>query len=99
MDIGGLIHDLSLENFFRYNGSVEITFSSHARCRMDERTITEEEIRLTLESPQKKSAENDTLVAMRLRSNGHLLIVIYRGNGSTCHVVTVIDTSKVHKYL
>lgn len=66
---------------------------------MEERAITEGEIELALESPQKVGTEGDTDVAMRLRSNGHLLIVIYRKNESSYHVITVIDTSKVHKYL
>ena len=78
---------------------MEITFSAHARHRMEERTITEEEIHLALESPQKEATEGDTDVAMRLRQNGHLLIVIYQRNENAYHVITVIDTSKVHKYL
>lgn len=66
---------------------------------MEERAITEEEIRLALESPQKKGTAGDTNVAMKLRSNGHLLIVIYRKSSDTNHIITVIDTSKVDKYL
>lgn len=78
---------------------MEITFSVHARHRMEERAITEEEIHLALKSPQKKGTQGNTDVAMRIRSNGHLLIVIYRKNANSYLVVTVIDTSKVHKYL
>ena len=78
---------------------MEITFSVHARHRMAERVITEEEIHSALEDPQKKGTEGDTDVAMRVRSNGHLLIVIYRKSGNKYHVITVIDTSKVRKYL
>lgn len=92
-----LYFDLSLQGYFRYH--VEIIFSAHAQHRMEERAISEDEIRLMLESPQKEGIKWDTNVTMRLRSNGHLLIVIYRKDEKTHHIITVIDTSKVHKYL
>lgn len=78
---------------------MKIVLSVHARHRMEERAITEEEIRLTLESPDQERTEDSTHIAMKIRSNGHLVIVIYRESQDTYNVITVIDTSKVHKYL
>ena len=78
---------------------IEIEFSGHALKRMKQRKVTEEEISETLANPDKTGTKEDTSIAMKLRKNGHILIVIYTATKNTHKIITVIDTSKVDKYL
>lgn len=77
---------------------MEIKWSFHTLCRIKERGITKNEIIETLTNPQKSAEQSTTKTAMRLRKNGHLLIVIYHENQNIKKIITVIDTSKVQKY-
>ena len=74
-------------------------YSFHARQRMNERGITEEEVENAIAFPDKVSHDKDTTVALKLRDNGHLLIVVFTETINTKKIITVIDTSKVEKYL
>lgn len=78
---------------------MKICFSFHAIRRMEERGISKEEVELTLWYPLKIIIKDNTIAAMKLRGNGHLLIVIYSSDGNVYNVITVIDTSKTDKYL
>ena len=42
--------------------------------------------------------KGDTRVAMRLRENNHVLLVVLRECEGKSKVITVIDTSKIEKY-
>lgn len=78
---------------------MKIIFSNHALYRMKEREITKNEVKITLLEPDKLIWKDNTNIAMKLRENGHLLIIIYTDLGKTEKIITVIDTSKVRKYL
>lgn len=78
---------------------MSIRFSSHALVRMAEREITEKEVRTALESPHKTGRKDDAALAMKVRANGHLLLIVYRETSEYTFIITVIDTSKVDKYL
>ena len=78
---------------------MKIVFSSHAAQRMQERSVSEEEIAVVIASPEKIGRQGESYIVMKKRENGHLLIVIYRELLDVIKIITVIDTSKVHKYL
>ena len=78
---------------------MQVNFSRHALQRMDERGVTPTEVRQAIETPSKKVAKGDKRAAIALRHNRHLLIVIYTSSDTIINVITVIVTSKVHKYL
>lgn len=80
---------------------MEIHFTKHAIARMQERDITESEVRDTLENPlQRLDAKEGSMEAQGwLERNGKrlLLRVIYR-DGVVVTVITVMATSKLAKY-
>ena len=78
---------------------MEITYSMHSLERMKEREISKNEVRNTIWAPTKIITKGPTNLAMRIRPNGHLLIVVYTFLIDTYKIITVIDTSKVNKYL
>lgn len=81
----------------------EYIIKPHARERMRERSITEGLIREALRNPTKiLYDENNRLLFKKLYKKGRkerLLLVAGEIKGSTLEVITVIDTSKVGKYL
>ncbi len=78
---------------------MEIIYSMHSLERMKEREITKNEVYDTILSPKKTVRKGATQMSMRIRPNGHLLIVVYTFAIDTYKIITVIDTSKVNKYL
>jgi translation initiation factor 1 (eIF-1/SUI1) len=78
---------------------MNLAFSSHALKRMKERGVTRREVKGALDSPEKHVRKNGEKAALKRRANGHLLIVIFTGTRRSRKVITVIDTSKVSKYL
>lgn len=76
-----------------------ILMSTHARQRMETRKISEREILNALNFPDKKLLNNGMNVSMKKRGNKHLLIIIHREIGKYQKIITVIDTSKITKYL
>ncbi len=78
---------------------MKLLFTKHALERMDERGIAHSEVRDALHFPLKVNRQNDLYVAKRIRANGHLLIVVHLVQEGFVRVITVIDTSKVSKYL
>ncbi len=75
-----------------------IIFSRHALQRMQERGITSSEVLATIEASIHTTYNRDVYVAKGLRTNGHLLIVVF-SRVKRIKVITVIDTSKLKKYL
>ncbi len=80
---------------------MDIHFTRHALARMQERHITEAEVRATLMAPLRQvDAQNGSLEAQGwLDRDGkrELLRVIYR-DGVVISVITVMATSKFAKY-
>ena len=80
---------------------MEIHFTRHATARMEERGITADEVRFTLENPvQLLDAKEGSKEAQGwLERDGKrlLLRVIYR-DGVVVTVITVMATSKLAKY-
>ncbi len=82
---------------------MDYTFTEHARKRIKERSISEARIREALENPSKILSDDDgrLLIKKVYKKKGKerlLLIVVtkYQGN---LNIITVIETSKVKKYL
>lgn len=61
---------------------MEIYFTRHARLRMAERRITEEEIEHTLLYPDRLEEKEGLVIAKKIRKNGHLL---GGSNENNCH--------------
>lgn len=80
-----------------------VLFTRHALLKMQERNITEEEIRYILENPAKIVRQGDEWRAQRMRKNGRLLLIFYKmvyTNFGPAHlIITVFETSKLRKYL
>lgn len=85
----------------------QVQFSKHARQRMQERFISQSTICETINRPQKleQSQKNRQIfIAKKIYYNeklakNHLLMVIYQIEVSVISVITIIDTSKINKYL
>ncbi len=77
--------------------------TSHAKARMKERGIMEENVKKTIEFPTETLYdENKRFLFKRLyRRNGkeRLLLVAGEWRGKTCRIITVIETSKIKKYI
>lgn len=79
------------------------TLKPHARMRMRERKITEQIIKDALDNPTK--IEYDTKGRMLFkkiyRSNGkeRLLLIVGEKQGDLIEIITIIDTTKIKKYL
>ena len=76
-----------------------INYSLHAFRRISERGVHPKEVESTIYFPDKLVEKDDAMVAMKMRENNHLLIVIYSAYKGRYNVITVISTSKVNKYL
>jgi len=66
---------------------------------MEERGISHAEVQDTLQFPTKTTKQGMLFASKRIRINGHLLIVVHLVQEGFVRVITVIDTSKVSKYL
>ncbi len=78
---------------------MQVNFTRHALKRMGERRITDTEVLNTLQHPDAQSIRYDTLLALRQRKDGYWLVVVYTESDNIKKVITVIITSKIHKYL
>jgi len=84
---------------------LQITFSNHALQRMQERSISESIVYDIIYDPQKleQSQKNQQrFIAKKVYYNkkfakNHLLV--YEIENSMIKVITIIDTSKIQKYL
>jgi ribosomal protein L25 (general stress protein Ctc) len=65
---------------------------------MREREILSTEVLHAIEASIRTTYNQSIGVARALRANGHLLIVVF-SHGRRMKVITVIDTSKIKKYL
>lgn len=84
-----------------------VKFTEHARNRMKERGISEKIARATLLSPDK--VEQSSTVSTRFlikkiyfhadHRRDHLLILICEEERNATKVITIIDTSKISKYI
>lgn len=86
---------------------MRFTFSSHALLRMRERGIRRSDVREAIENPdrhERSSRRSNRYLAKKVYLNRrlhrqHLLLVIYERERRSTRIVTVIDTSKIAKYL
>ena len=78
---------------------MKIIFSKHAEKRMRERHILKSEVKETILHPEKSGKQDFKNFAMKTRKNGQLLITYYIDKEGVAHVITVISTSKISKYL
>lgn len=86
---------------------MRIVLSRHARLRMRERGITRSEVRAAIQSAdrtERSSRSAHRYLAKRVYHHRtlqrpHLLMVVYELRRATANVVTVIDTSRIEKYL
>ncbi|MEA2524024.1 MAG: hypothetical protein QOF73_1251, partial [Thermomicrobiales bacterium] len=74
-----------------------VTYSQHARDRMDERSISKGQVERTIAQPDRLTYEGSKLVAERRTSAGNTIRVVYverlTDDGTAAHVVTVIRIS------
>lgn len=86
---------------------MKIRFSSHSLERIEERRITKRDVVRALRFPDKveisKVAKNRFLVKkvyyhQELKKD-HLLMIICEKENDILEIVTIIDTSKISKYL
>ncbi len=86
---------------------MRIRLSVHARVRMRERGVRLSDIRATINHPDRlepSRVQAGRFLAKRMymhekSGRRHLLLVIFENHRSTIDVITVIDTSKITKYL
>ena len=76
----------------------------HAKQRMKERDISEELVRGALQNPtqMRYDAENRLLIKKIYSKSGKKRLLLIAGeikDGEMLEIITVIDTSKVKKYL
>lgn len=76
-----------------------LVFSHHAEKRMQERHILKSEVKEAILTPDKHGKQDSKNFAMKTRKNGQLLITYYIDKQEVIHVITVISTSKINKYL
>ena len=75
---------------------VEVTFSVHAKERMEERSISRSQASAAVHNPDKLTLDrrNGNLVAERITAAGNTLRIVYTERpspgGKTAHVVKVI---------
>ncbi|MBI4235125.1 DUF4258 domain-containing protein [Candidatus Peregrinibacteria bacterium] len=78
---------------------MKIVFSKHAENRMNERQISKNEVKEAILFPNKSGKQDHKNFAMKTRKNDQLLIAYYIEEEGVAHVITVITTSKISKYL
>ncbi|MAG44619.1 hypothetical protein CL633_01895 [bacterium] len=85
----------------------KIRFSSHALKRMQERNVSRYIVISSLNNPDiieiSNHAPNRFLAKKRYFnqyfSKEHLLIIVFEINKNIIEIITIIDTSKINKYL
>lgn len=86
---------------------MRIRFTPHALVRMRERGVMQRDVRVAIEHPERcdRSLQHaQRFLAVRTYRNRmlqrvHALLVVYEQGAETITVVTVVDTSKIEKYL
>ncbi len=78
---------------------MNIRYTNHALQRLKDRGIRKDEVKRALMYPDAIIDKDDNSVVKKIRDNGHLLLVIFRESENTTIIITVIDTSKIKKYL
>lgn len=82
---------------------MKITFSRHARERMAQRNIAEEQILIALDKPDSVTSYNDKTVYQAFitgrEEKTYLLRIFVNENVNPAKVITVYKTSKLDKYL
>lgn len=78
-------------------------FTKHARERMKERLILREDIAKALENPTKVGYDKEGKILVKKiyqkEDKERLLLIVGRISKETLTIVTIIDSSKVKKYL
>ncbi len=86
---------------------MRIVLSQHARLRMRERGITSRDVQEAIQHPdrtERSTRQSNRHLAKKVYLNrklhrSHLLLVVYERDRYAINVITVIDTSKIVKYL
>jgi hypothetical protein len=78
---------------------MKIQFTFHALQRMEERQIFLQEVIRAVRFPDKKKKREGTNISLKIRRNRKLLITIWKNVNGKCRIITVIETSKLKKYL
>ncbi|MEK7180815.1 MAG: DUF4258 domain-containing protein [Patescibacteria group bacterium] len=82
---------------------MDYILTDHARKRMVERSISKSALENALRSPSKVLYDDaDRLLIKKLyknRNKARLLIIIGETSGNKFKIITVIETSKIKKYL
>lgn len=82
---------------------VEYILSSHAKERMAERSITEKLIREAMASPTKILHDSRKRILIKklygMKGKERLLLIAGEMTGEKLKIITVIDTTKIKKYL
>lgn len=78
-------------------------FSPHARKRMEERSISEKLVVEALKFPTKISSDKRGRQLVKKlyikRKSQRLLLIAVETKGGISRIITLIDTSKIEKYL
>ena len=77
----------------------KVFFVQHALDRMSERSITEEQVKSTLNLPDQIDCRNEKRKIAHRFIEGRLLRVIYEEDDDAVIVVSAYCTSKVDKYI
>ncbi|ALM74851.1 DUF4258 domain-containing protein [Thermococcus barophilus] len=74
-----------------------VVFTAHARLRLEERKISEQEVKDTLNNPKWRFydlKDGHQIAIGARRKKGHYLIVVYDQSEDVIEVITVIDVSR-----
>lgn len=85
---------------------MQIRFAKHARERMAERGIAEDQVGQAIQFPDKVGrsfVSASRFIVKKIYFNihlakKHLLMIIYEERGDQVAVITIVDTSKIDKY-
>lgn len=79
------------------------TLTAHAKKRMTERSISRKLLQATLRNPTKVSYDDHRNLLLKMlyrrKNKERLLLIVGNRRGDKLNIITVIDTSKVKKYL
>lgn len=96
---------MQIDKFYHslYHLKVEYKLTIHAKKRADERNITDELITNALQRPTKilRDAEGKLLIKKLYNRQGkvRLLLIVGVTEHAILKIITIIDTSKIKKYL
>jgi hypothetical protein len=105
--IGGIVKEQFGNNPLLYCMDKKIIFSNHAIVRMEERFVSRQIAIDAIENPDKieKSFQEDCRILVKKvyfnksLKRDHLLIIVCEISLDKIEVITIIDTSKISKYL